>query len=68
MKIMGNQGKHAAKYSVYLEIQCQIMSLKFKFCNVCELNLLVILERRLDSSNLRNVAVFQLFFGFPYIC
>ena len=37
--IMGNQGNHmhAAKYSVCMGIQCQIISVKFKFSNICEL-------------------------------
>ena len=33
---MGNQGKHAAKCSACLEIQCQIILVKFKFSNICE--------------------------------
>ena len=37
---MGNQGKRAAKDSVCMGIQCQIISLKFKFCKICELKTL----------------------------
>ena len=31
MRIMGNQGKHTAKYSVCVGIQCQTISAKFEF-------------------------------------
>ena len=34
---MGYQGKHVTKYSVCMEIQCQMISVKFKFSNNCEL-------------------------------
>ena len=34
---MGNQGNHAAKYSVCMGIHCQIILVKYKFPNIYEL-------------------------------
>ena len=34
---MGNQDKHVAKYSVFIGIQFQIISVKLEFFNICEL-------------------------------
>ena len=34
--MMGNQGKHA-KYSLRIGVQCQIISVKFRFSNISEL-------------------------------
>ena len=36
---MGNQGKHASKYSVCMGIQCEIISVKFKFSSIYELKI-----------------------------
>ena len=36
---MGNQDKHASKYSVCMRIQCEITSVKFKFSSIYELKI-----------------------------
>ena len=55
---VANQGKHAAKYHVCMGIQRQIISLKFKFCNICELKTHDTRKTTL-LINLRNVAVLE---------
>ena len=37
IKLRACWGKHAAKNSVCMGIKCQIISVKFKFSNICEL-------------------------------
>ena len=48
---MGNQGKHATKYSIGMEIQCQTISVKFVNSK------LMILQYEYFTHQIRNVAV-----------